>query len=102
MLGSLPRWIVLSCARTPATIASAKRLELAAQQEMSCNNTDGAIPTIYAPTGNYRCHVKIGPPNFGHDIKLCSAALSSLKATGKTTTEVGIVHGGESTCPVVA
>jgi len=43
-------WIVLSCACTPATIASAKRLVLAIQQEIiyaTQNNADGAIPTIH-------------------------------------------------------
>jgi len=37
--------------------------------------------------------------------KFCSIDFTTLqlkfKATGRTTTEVGIVHGGESTCPVV-
>jgi len=55
-------WIVLPYARTPATIASAKRLVLAVQRAIiynTHNNTDGAIPTIYvtyfrqAQTTNY-------------------------------------------------
>jgi len=37
--------------------------------------------------------------------KFCSIVFTILqlkfKATGKTTTEVGVVHGGESTYPVV-
>ena len=43
-------WIALSCARTPATIASVKHLVLAVEQEIfhiTHNNTDGAIPTIH-------------------------------------------------------
>jgi len=38
--------------------------------------------------------------------KLCSIVFTTLqlkfKATGRTTTAAGIVHGGESTYPVVA
>jgi len=37
--------------------------------------------------------------------KICSIAFTTLqlkfKAKGRTTTEAGIVHGGESTYPVV-
>jgi len=52
MSADAPLQMMFVCARTraPATIASAKRLVVAVQQEIiytTHNNTDGAILTIY-------------------------------------------------------